>query len=353
MITSILGTTFGIIIALKGGELWALLASDIVVLCVTVLAFYLYRPVWRPRLLWAPSAVRYYLEFGSRNFVSNALLKANDNVDDLWTRYILGPTSLGFYSRAYTFAVYPRALVADPINGVILGTYAELYGDRGKLSQAFLSVNAMLVRAGMLTAGILFLIAPEFTLILLGEKWLPMVSTFQLMLVFTLLDPIKQSVAGVFVAVGNPGAVVKARFVQFVVLLVGLFTFGPVFGINGVAIAVNIMLVVGMAILLHKARNYVDFRVKRLFLVPLLALCIGIVGTHLLLTNLTMFDSEFWLGFFKMLFFSLFFCLIELLFERKQLIYALSEVKRLGLLDFRLPRAFTSSVSINEKRSPP
>jgi O-antigen/teichoic acid export membrane protein len=203
----------------------------------------------------------------------------------------------------------------------------------------------------MLTAGVLFLVAPEFTRLILGEKWLPMVTTFQLMLVFTLLDPIKQSVAGVFVAAGNPGIVMKARAVQFAVLLVGLFTLGPLLGIDGVAIAVNIMLVVGMIILLQKARQYVDFRLRRMFAVPLLALCVGIGVTYLIVSNLTGIDSYLWIGVVKLLSFSLFYCLIELLFERQQLIHILSEGKRLGLLDFRMPRQFISNISVNEEQT--
>jgi O-antigen/teichoic acid export membrane protein len=348
MTISILSTTLAIIIALQGGELWALLASDIVALCVTILAFYIYRPIWRPHLMWIPSAARYFLQFGGQHFVSSALHQANDRVDDLWTRYILGPIPLGFYSRAYTFAVYPRALVADPIQGVVSGTYAELYGDRRRLSLAFFGVNAVLIRAGILTAGILFLVAPEFTRLLLGEKWLPMVSTFQLMLVFTLLDPIKKSVASVFVAVGNPGIVMRARAVQFAVLLVGLFTLGPILGIDGVAIAVNIMIVVGMTILLHRARQYVDFKARRLFIIPLFALSIGIGATYILVTNLTFIESEWWIGAIKVLTFVLTFGFFELLLERKQFIRTMSELKRLGLLEFGFAKPFASIIPINE-----
>jgi len=59
-----------------------------------------------------------------------------------------------------------------------------------------------------------------------------------------------------------------------------------------VALAVDVMLVVGIAILLWRARVHVDFSLRRLFLVPGLALVLGmlfgrgpimlpgVVGTH-------------------------------------------------------------------------
>jgi len=44
-----------------------------------------------------------------------------------------------------------------------------------------------------------------------------------------------------------------------------------------VALAVDVMLVVGIAILLWRARVHVDFSLRRLFLVPGLALVLGLV----------------------------------------------------------------------------
>ena len=56
-------------------------------------------------------------------------------------------------------------------------------------------------------------------MLLLGEKWLPMLDTFRLMLVFSMLDPIKITVASVLVAVGKPNLVGQARAIQLVVKL--------------------------------------------------------------------------------------------------------------------------------------
>jgi O-antigen/teichoic acid export membrane protein len=189
--------------------------------------------------------------------------------------------SLGLYSRAYRFATYPRIILASPINLVAGGTYAELKGNRLRLSQAFFRANAFLIRSGFFVAGLLALVAPEFIRLGLGSKWMPMLDTFRLMLVFTLLDPIKVTVASLFVAVGRPEKVVQARFVQLVVLVVGLFLLGPPMGITGVALVVDGMLVVGIALLLWQARAYVNYSPFKLFGVPLVGLSMGLVLARL------------------------------------------------------------------------
>ncbi|MCB0253178.1 MAG: oligosaccharide flippase family protein [Anaerolineae bacterium] len=276
--TAISTTLVAVFLAWRGVTLWALLATDIVTLVVTLVMLYVWRPVWRPRLAWVPDVVRYYLRFGSKVVTSVGLLQALNNVDDLWTRYYLGTTAMGYYSRAYTFATYPRRVLAGPVNDVAGGTYAELKRDRRRLSQAFFRSNALLVRTGFFMGGVLALIAPELVMILLGEKWLPMLQAFRLMLVFTLLDPIKLTVGNLFVAVGQPELLIRTRLVQLAVLVIGLYTLGFRLGITGVALVVDVMLIVGMVVLFHQARVHVDYSLRQLFAVPTLALILGLAA---------------------------------------------------------------------------
>jgi O-antigen/teichoic acid export membrane protein len=272
----LLSTLVALGLAWRGETLWALLATNITSVFLNVIMLFLWRPVWRPKFTWSIPHMRYFVRFGSRNVIAMALLQALDRVDDLWTGLVLGQTSLGFYSRAYRFATYPRRVLALPINAVAGGTYAELKDDRKQLSQAFFRTNAFLVRTGFFFAGLMALVAPEFVRIGLGEKWLPMVNAFQLMLFFTLLDPIKATVANLFIAVGRPDRVMNTRFIQLIVLFIGLFLLGRTYGIIGVALAVDIMLTVGIALLLWQARQYADFSTLRMFFVPGVALTVGL-----------------------------------------------------------------------------
>jgi O-antigen/teichoic acid export membrane protein len=304
-------------LALLGAGLWALLATDIVSMLLGIIGLLILRPVWRPRLAWRSSVVRYYLRFGSRNLTAGLLLTALDRLDDLWTLRYLGETALGYYSRAYTFATYPRKILAAPVNQVVSGAYAELKGDRRRLSQAFFRGNALLVRSGFFLAGLLALIAPEFIMILLGEKWLPMLQAFRLMLIFTLLDPIKMTVSDLFIAVGRPDKVVRVRLVQLAILVVGLFALGPRWGIAGVALAVNAMLVVGLGVLLWQARQYVDFSIRGMFAVPggVLASALVITAAALSLVQ-PMLVSPWWSATVKIVLFSTCYLVLLVLLER-------------------------------------
>jgi len=271
----ILASTVAIFLASKGITLWALLATDMVTVLISIVGLYLWRPFWRPHFLWAPKIMLYFLKFGSRNFLSVLLLQVLNRIDKLWIGLYLGKTPLGFYSRAQRFATYPNGLFSSPVISVMSGTYAELKGNYESLSQAFFRTNALLIRFGFLMGGVLALVAPELVGLVLGEKWMPMLNVFRLMLIAMLLNPIILSASNLFVAVGRPGQVVKAQFIQLLALAAGILLLGPAFGIMGVAIAMCIMLAVGTGILLRRARAYVRFSPVRIFAVPVLALVIG------------------------------------------------------------------------------
>lgn len=277
LVTAIITTITAVSLAWYGYGIWSLLSIDILTSIILVFGFYVIRPVWKPRFAWSIQVFRYYWSYGGRIVQAELLGQLLDRSDDLWVGYYLGDLALGFYSRAYTFANYPRRLLAEPISTVVIGTYAEVGQNRKQLSKVFFQVNALIIRLGFLMAGVLALIAPELILLILGEKWLPMVSAFQLMLFFTLLDPIKLTVGKLFVAIGHPKILVRVRIIQLIVLIVGLFILGWRYGIEGVAVASTIMAVVGMLILLWKVREFVDYSILKLFAAPLIAFIIGFI----------------------------------------------------------------------------
>lgn len=274
-------------IAYATHSIWALLVYPIISLVWSFTLFYVIQPVWRPRWLWDRAVVRYFLDFGKRGMPGGVLGVALDHVDDLWTNIFLGDLAMGFYSRAYRFAVYPGIVLAEPVNTVASATYAELKNDRSRRSQAFFNVNALLVRTGFMLGGWFAVVAPELISIFLGERWLPMITAFRLMLVFTLFNPLKVTVASMLTAVGKPEQVSLVRLVQLLVMLAGLFTLGRRYNIEGVALTVDLMLLVGIGLVFAFVRPHVDVSLPRLFLAPGLALLVGI--------GLSLWADSWWL----------------------------------------------------------
>jgi PST family polysaccharide transporter len=189
-------------------------------------------------------------------------------------------------------AQYPERVLATPITNVFFSTYAALQENREELSKAFFRSSSFLVRAGLLMAGVLIIAAPEVTLILFGETWLPIVPVFRLMLVYIMLDPIYVNLSYLIIAVGQPDWLTRVRLIQAVLFAVAVVVFAQVWGINGVAMAANLMMLSGTLILLAYSRRFVGFSLSRMFFWPMVASAASIAVTFLLIYGVQW--TSFW-----------------------------------------------------------
>jgi len=324
--TNILSAILSMTIAFYSRSIYALLISSVVSWVVLLIGFYFWKPIWRPRLALDMKVIRYYLAFGSKNLINNILDTALENLDYLWTNFFLGDMLLGFYSRAFKFATYPRLILSTPVNLVAIGTYAEAKCDRRRLSRAFFQTNALLVRTGFLFAGWLAVIAPEFIRLLIGEKWLPMLDTFRYMLIFCMLDPIRVSISSALVAVGKPEKITLVRSTQVMVLLIGLFSLGFHFGIIGVALAMNFMTIIGTVMALAFVRAYVDVSLWKLFAAPMAAIAAGFGLIWLSNPFIVSLGSDWLTGFARSLVFGLSYMVVLSIFEGEELLEAFKEI---------------------------
>ena len=262
-------------VAWLGGGIWALVAEHVTGVLVRTAGLWIYRRPWRPAFGLNRELTRWYFRFGSFVFANANLAFVLDQFDDFWTGTFLGATALGLYSRAYEFARYPRRVLARPILQVFFPTFAQLQDDRLRLSKAFYRVCSLIVRVGFLAFGAFALVVPEFIRIFLGDKWLPMAVTFQLMLAYTLLDPLISACGNLLTAVGQPRVAIRIRLLQLVVFVPSVVGLAHLHGIDGVAVAADLMLLVGIGLFLRQTRRYADFSLRRMFLVPTLALVMG------------------------------------------------------------------------------
>lgn len=278
---AVLSTAVAVLTALSGWGVHALAAG---VLTAGVLKFLLLvcvRPVWKFRPGWDTPLARVMTRFGGRAFGSALLKEALDRLDDLWTGAVFGEVLLGLYSKAFLLATSARRLLISPLIRVVAGIYARLRDDREALSAHFGVINQLLVRANGWLAGVLWLVVPELVSGLLGPAWLPAVTPFRWMLLYALLDPVKDLLASLVTLSGAPQRVIRVRLVQLLILGAGLAGAGTRFGLTGVAVAVTLTVAAGIVLLYREARRFVDFSLVRIFAVPLGALVSG-MGTVLL-----------------------------------------------------------------------
>jgi O-antigen/teichoic acid export membrane protein len=264
------------LLALSGWGLWSLVVGEQgVSVLVSALGLWTVRRVWRVRVQFNWRIAKHYFRFGFFMMLTQQLGYWLDQFDDFWVGTTLGDAALGFYSKAYEFARYPRRTVAQPLQDVAFATFARLQHDRERLSKAYYRVSSLVVRVGFVFSLALVLVAQEAVTVLLGDRWLPMVLTFQLMIVYTLFDPLVVTSGRLVVALGYPQVMTRIKALQLAIFVPLVLVLARYFGIEGVAVAADVMLLGGVVLTLRAVRRFVAFSLRRMFGVPLLALVLA------------------------------------------------------------------------------
>jgi O-antigen/teichoic acid export membrane protein len=275
-VTSSLAMTIGTpIMAWAGLGFWVLVGEQAISVVVRGISVWGVRRSWQPSLRFDRELAHWYVNFGASVSLSSGLNLLLDRFDDFWAGTAFGALALGFYSRAYEFARYPRRIVGGPITAVFFPAYAKLQHDRLRLSKAFYRASSLIVRLGFLFSMVFALVVPEFVHIFIGDKWLPMVFPFRLMLVYTLLDPLIATSGHLVTAVGQPQILTKIKVFQLLTFVPAVIVLANYFGINGIALAADLMLVTGVTLMLPQVRRLVDFSLWKLFCYPTIGLFLG------------------------------------------------------------------------------
>ncbi len=272
---SVTMTVVAPLLAWLGWGVWALVAEQMSGIGMRFLLTWGPFRQWKPGLGWDRKTARWFWEYGKPTWVASNLSYLLDRFDDFWIGTALGKVPLGLYSRAYEFAHYPRRVLANPLVTVFTPVFARLQDDRLRLSQAFFRSAYIILRSGFLVAGAFGLVMPEFIHYVIGDQWQPMLWTFRLMLVYTVLDPVLLLVGGLLLAVGRPQDLRNATIAQTVFFIPAVILGARLWGINGVALAADGMLLLGAIRLYRPLQQVVDFSFTRLVARPALVLAVA------------------------------------------------------------------------------
>jgi lipopolysaccharide exporter len=273
--TSLSMTIIGPFMAWQGYGVWAIVAEQVSGVTIATLVTWIFIHPWRARFTFDRANIRWYLNYGKFVFATHSLGTTLQEFDDFWIGSSLGSLALGYYSKAYEFALYPRRIISDPLTRVVLPLFAKLQDNRLQLSKAYFRFSSLVARLGFLLAGVMVLGARDFVPIVLGEKWEPMVPTFQLMVPYVLLDPLLMVGANLSQAVGHPDFWARARVIQVVAFIPAVIIGSRSWGINGAALATDAALIIGLDLLFLQNRRLVDISFQRMFGLPAVALLLG------------------------------------------------------------------------------
>ena len=218
-------------------NVWALVLGMLAGNAVRCITSYLIHP-YRPRLSRDLAKAKELFGFGKWVLGSSILIFLITQGDDIFVGKLLGVAALGFYQLAYRISNLPATEITHVISRVTFPVYSKLQNDIPKLREAYLKVLQITAFLSFPVAGLIFVLAPDFTNIFLGEKWMPMVPAMQVLAFFGLIRALAATTGSFFYGSGNPHILTKLAILQLGILAVTIYPLTASLGILGTSISV-------------------------------------------------------------------------------------------------------------------
>jgi len=302
------GVAIGSVLLLR--SVWALVFGLLAGNVAQLIASYYIHP-HRPRLRFSWDQFQELFGFGKWVLGSSILIYLVTQGDNILVGKLLGVAALGFYQLAYQISNLPATEITHVISRVTFPAYAKLQTDMTKLKEAYLKVLQLTAFLSFPVAGLIFVLAPDFTRIFLGDKWLPMVPAMQVLLFAGLLRSIAATAGPIFIAVGKPLIDTQGQCLRLLLLLIFIYPLTTRYGFLGTSISVVVSILSVTSYFIFKVNHITKCRISqfvRMIFFPFLSMLLMIIIAVSIKINLDI--KSIW-GFMIV---SILFSLIYLLF---------------------------------------
>ena len=208
--------------AYMGYGVWALVFQQVSFGAIHFLAIEICMR-WHPKLSFSMASFKHLFSFGSKLLCSSLINTIYNNIYTLVIGKCFNANSVGYYARANSFAQLPSTTLLYTFMKVAYPVLSEIQDEEQRLRTAymkFLRMSAFLLCPVILC---LIVLAKPFIVVLIGEKWLPIVPLFQILCLGTFFEPLTHLNLNVLYVKGRTDLVLKLEMIKkpiaFVILL--------------------------------------------------------------------------------------------------------------------------------------
>jgi polysaccharide transporter, PST family len=222
----------GIVLAALGYGPWAIITQALLN-CGVSTALLWRSSAWRPQRRYSTQSLRHLLGYGGPLFGSSLVWYVERNLDNVLIGRFRGPAALGQYGLAYNIMLVPLKKVVQPVQQVFFPALSRVR-ERSDAAAIWLRMTRLLAVFAVPSLAGLAIVAPDFVVVVLGEKWRPAVHVLQILSWVGLIQLAAAQTTTMLQVLGRSGDVFRYAVASASLSVAG-FAIGLHWGIVGVA----------------------------------------------------------------------------------------------------------------------
>ncbi|HEV2483166.1 MAG TPA: lipopolysaccharide biosynthesis protein [Puia sp.] len=186
--SSTAGGIVGIIMALRGAGVWALVGSMLVAQLVTVVILWT-KADWYPRFRFSYTSIKEMLPYGTNIMFVSLLFFLMLQFNTFIVGKMYNNTELGYFNRGGRFPDLLVSLIQSIVLKLAFPLFAKVRDEKEQLAEVLRRTTQLVAFICFPLLALLFVNAYDITLVLLSAKWTPSVIFLELFCFITLLEP--------------------------------------------------------------------------------------------------------------------------------------------------------------------
>lgn len=275
----ILSSLTGVGMAFAGMAYWSLATQGLVYVGINTLLQWHFSP-WRPSIhgiTFAP--VRRMFRFSCKILATTIMTHVNNNVLNILLGHYFTPRDTGNYNQAYQWNTKCYSLVQSMVAQVAQPVLVSLNGEEGRQKDVF---RKMMRFTAFITFPLLFgfgLVAKEFIVIAIGEKWLASAQLIQILCISGATMPLSTLFSNMIISKGRSGTFFWCTFTLGLVQIATMIMIWPM-GIRTMVIAYTLLNTSWLLVWLFFVRRLIGYGYWMFFcdVMPFALAAAGVMG---------------------------------------------------------------------------
>lgn len=199
---AVINSVSSLILAVYGMGVWSLVLGGLIANILVIPLVWCFEK-WRPQFIFDKKCFSDLFSFSSYLLSSNVVFYFARNADNLVVGKFLGANALGIYSMAYNLMMKPLQQISWSITAVLFPAFSSIQHDIVRIRTAYLKAVAgiALITFPMMMG--LMVVAREFILVMVGQKWTDVIMPLQVLCLVGALQSVGTTVGSIFNSLGR------------------------------------------------------------------------------------------------------------------------------------------------------